>query len=284
MMTPLTAPSQAAYAYDVLAPYYDDFTAGYAYERWIEAIEDRAAALGLSGRRALDLACGTGKSTGELIARGYSVLACDISPGMVEQAQRRYPEHRDRFLVADMRDLPELGEFDLVLCLDDAVNYLLSADELEAAFSCAARVLAPAGVFVFDVNSLLTYRTTFSLDTVREGDGVLLAWKGESEPTFARGEIGAATVEIFVNREDGLWERRSMRHVQRHHPPDAIRSALAAAGLECVVAGQHPGARLEDGFDDECHIKLVYFARHGSACRQQGGGDQHEHRGTLSVD
>jgi SAM-dependent methyltransferase len=270
MMTPLTAPSQAAHAYDVLAPYYDDFTAGYAYERWIQAIEDRAVALGLTGRRALDLGCGTGKSTGQLIARGYSVLACDISPGMVAQAQARYPEHTDRFLVADMRDLPALGEFDLVLCLDDAVNYLLSADELAAAFSCAARVLAPDGVFVFDVNSLLTYRTTFSLDTVREGEGVLLAWRGESEPTFARGGMGTATVEIFVNREDGLWERRSMRHVQRHHPPDAIRAALASAGLECVVAGQHPGARLEDGFDDECHIKLVYFARRASA-RRPGG-------------
>jgi hypothetical protein len=81
-----------------------------------------------------------------------------------------------------MRNLPELGEFDLILCLDDAVNYLWSADELAAAFSCAARVLAPSGIFAFDVNSLRTYRTTFSLDTVREGDGVLLAWKGESRP------------------------------------------------------------------------------------------------------
>jgi SAM-dependent methyltransferase len=266
-MTPISAPNQAAYAYDVLAPYYDDFTAGYAYERWMEAIEKRAVALGLSGRRALDLACGTGKSTAELIARGYSVRACDISPGMIAQAQSRYPTHADRFMVADMRDLPELGEFDLILCLDDAVNYLLSADELAAAFSGAARVLAPSGIFAFDVNSLRTYRTTFSLDTVREGDGVLLAWKGESEATFARGEVGAATVEIFVSRQDGLWERRSMRHVQRHHPPDTIRSALASAGLECVVAGQHPGARLEDGFDDERHIKLVYFAWHASACR-----------------
>lgn len=268
MMTLLTGPSQAAYAYDVLAPYYDDFAAGYAYERWMAAIEDRAVALGLSGRRALDLACGTGKSTAQLIARGYSVLACDISPGMIAQARRRYPEHADGFLVADMRDLPELGEFDLILCLDDAVNYLLSADDLAAAFSCAARALAPSGIFAFDVNSLRTYRTTFSLDTVREGDGVLLAWKGESEPTFARGEVGTARVEIFVSRQDGLWERRSMRHVQRHHPPDTIRSALSCAGLECVVAGQHPGARLEDGFDDESHIKLVYFARHASACRR----------------
>jgi SAM-dependent methyltransferase len=270
-MAPLTAPNQAAYAYDVLAPYYDAFTAGYAYERWMEAIEDRALALGLSGSRALDLACGTGKSTAQLIARGYSVLACDISAGMIAQARRRYPEHADQFRVADMRDLPELGEFDLILCLDDAVNYLLSPDELAAAFSCAARVLAPGGIFAFDVNSLRTYRTMFSLDTVREGEGVLLAWKGETEPSFARGEMGQATVEIFVSRDDGLWERRSMRHIQRHHPPDTIRSALASAGLECVVAGQHPGARLEDGFDDESHIKLVYFARHASA-RRRGRG------------
>jgi SAM-dependent methyltransferase len=261
-MAPISAPSQAASAYDVLAPYYDHFTAGYAYERWIDAIETRAGALGLTGKRALDLGCGTGKSTAQLLARGYSVLACDISPGMITEAQRRYPEHADRFLVADMRDLPDLGEFDLILCLDDGVNYLLSADELAATFSCAARLLAPSGIFAFDVNSLRTYRTTFSLDTVREGDGVLLAWKGESEPTFARGDVGAATVEIFVSRGDGLWERMSMRHVQRHHPPDTIRAALASAGLECAVAGQHPGARLEDVFDEESHIKLVYFARH----------------------
>jgi SAM-dependent methyltransferase len=262
MMSPFPALNQPASAYDRLAPYYDDFTAGYAYEPWITAIEQRAAALGLRGRRALDLACGTGNSTAPLLARGYSVLACDISPGMVQEAQRKYPEHADAFVVADMRELPRFGQFDLVLCLDDAVNYLLSAEELEATFAGVAAVLAPDGVFAFDLNSLLTYRTAFAQGMVKEGDGVLLAWRGESTPAFERGGIGAATVEIFTERDDGLWERGSMRHVQRHHSPEAVRAALAQAGLECALAGQHPGARLEDGFDDERHIKSVYFARH----------------------
>jgi hypothetical protein len=154
-----------------------------------------------------------------------------------------------------------------VLCLDDAVNYLLSAEELEATFRCVARALSPSGVFVFDVNSLLTYRTSFAEDTVREGDGVLLAWQGETEATFARGDVGAATVAIFTERADGLWERTSMRHVQRHHAPETVRAALSRAGLECVLAGQHRGARLEDVFDDERHIKLVYFARHAPGRR-----------------
>lgn len=262
---------QAATAYEVLAPYYDDFTVGYAYEDWVAAIEHRALGLGLRGRRALDLACGTGNGTGPLLNRGYSVIGCDVSPAMIDEARRKYPAHAGSFLVADMRDLPDLGQFDLILCLDDAINYLLSAEDLAAAFSGVARLLSPRGVFAFDLNSLLTYRTTFARAMVKERDGVLLAWQGESEPDFDDGEIGTASVAIFAERADGLWERRSMRHVQRHHSPEAVRVALARSGLRCVVAGQHPGARLEDTFDDERHIKVVYFAQHLHGLRDERG-------------
>jgi hypothetical protein len=69
-------------------------------------------------------------------------------------------------------------------------------------------------------------------------------------------------VEIFAERPGGCWERHKMRHVQRHHPRQAIFSALSRAGLECCAAfGQHPGAVLEDDPDEESHIKLVYLAR-----------------------
>ena len=63
-MAPLLELDAAADAYDRLAPFYDDFTAGYPHDAWIDAVvEQRAAALGLRGHRALDIACGTGKST-----------------------------------------------------------------------------------------------------------------------------------------------------------------------------------------------------------------------------
>jgi SAM-dependent methyltransferase len=264
-MAPRFESQQVAQAYDRLAPWYDTFTAGYAYGPWMDAIEARAVALGLRGRRALDLACGTGSSTALLLARGYSVLACDISPGMVEQARAKFPGNADRFMVADMRDLPPVGEFDFVLCLDDAINYLLSDAELEATFASVARVLSPTGVFAFDVNSLRTYRTAFAQDSIRAEERVFMAWRGEASFSFQRRDIGSASVEIFVEREDGLWERRSMQHVQRHHPPEAVGAALAKAGLECVASGQHPGARLEDRVDEESHIKIVYFARHATS-------------------
>ena len=268
---------EAARAYDVLAPYYDDFTTGYAYEPWIAAIEQRALSLGLHGRRALDLGCGTGNSTAPLLSRGYSVLAGDISPEMIRAARRKYPQHAAAFRVIDMQSLPPLGEFDLVLCLDDAINYLLSDDELDATFRGVKNVLAPRGIFAFDVNSLLTYRTSFAQDMVKEAHGLLLAWQGETSCSFNRGEIATAKVAIFTECETGGWQRAEMRHVQRHHPPHAVRRALNQAGLTCTLAGQHPGARLEDVVDDERHIKIVYFAQHaapamGMAVESEGTG------------
>ena len=246
---------QTAAAYDRLAPYYDEFTCGYAHAEWVAAIERRAVKLGLRGRRAIDIACGTGKSTAALLALGYSVRACDISAGMVLEAQQKLPSYAEAFFVADMRELPPLGEFDFVLCLDDAINYLLSDDELATTFSGAAALLSPSGVFAFDVNSIQTYRTSFAQTLVREGDGLFFAWRGEGAATAAPGQLASAMVETFAERADGLWERSSSRHVQRHHRQDVVRAELARAGLECcAVAGQL-------AVDEDRQIKLVYFAR-----------------------
>jgi SAM-dependent methyltransferase len=263
VITPELAPVGTASAYDRLAPFYDAFTDGYEYERWIAEIERRAVRLGLRGRRALDLACGTGKSTEPLLARGYSVLACDISEAMVREAREKFPEHAEAFVVADMRELSALGEFDLVLCLDDAINYLLSEGDLDLAFAGVARSLAPDGMFAFDLNSLRTYRTAFAQTSVTEGDGVFFIWRGEGEPNAEPGELVTAAVEIFAERPAGGWERASMRHVQRHHSSEVVLAALGRSGLECAaIAGQHPGARLVDDVDDELLSKLMYFVRH----------------------
>ena len=74
-------------AYEALAPFYDEFTAGYDYDRWLDGLEALALEHGLRGRSLLDVACGTGKSFMPMLARGYEVTACDLSPAMVELAR-----------------------------------------------------------------------------------------------------------------------------------------------------------------------------------------------------
>jgi SAM-dependent methyltransferase len=266
-MTQIAQLDAAVEAYDALAPYYDEFTTGYAHEAWIQAIERRAFDLGLRGRRGLDIACGTGKSTAPLLRRGYSVLGCDVSPGMVREARRKFPAREDSFFVADMRELPAVGSFDLVVCLDDALNYLLSDEELEQTFEGVAAALAPNGVFAFDVNSLLTYRTAFTQTMIRASEGVFFTWQGEETTAPGPGELASAIVEVFAELENGLWERSSSRHVQRHHAPETIEAALGQAGLRCCsVLGQLEGAQLQECADEDRHIKLVYFAKHSASC------------------
>ena len=260
----ITDPAVDAYA--TLAPFYDRFTGGYehdhAYDRWLARIEERALALGLCGRRAFDIACGTGKSLAPLLDRGYEVTGCDLSPAMVHEAQRKYADHGADLFVADMRALPPVGTFDLVTCIDDAINYLLSPEELVDAFQSVASMLAPRGIYAFDVNSLRTYRTTFAQTFLREDAGGFFSWQGEATTPIAAGDVASATIEAFLETDDQVWRRVSSRHIQRHHPAARIHDALAAAGLECVAAlGQRPGFRLEDHVDEAEHIKVVYFAR-----------------------
>src|SRR3954462_12169454 len=128
MATQIEDPAVAAY--ELLAPFYDLYTHDYAHEDLLGEIEAIALEHGLRGRRLLDVGCGTGKSFVPMLARGYEVTACDISPAMVERARERAAGSSAEIVVADVRDLPVLGRFDLVTSIDDALNYLLSDEEL----------------------------------------------------------------------------------------------------------------------------------------------------------
>ena len=48
--------------------------------------------------------------------------------------------------VADMRRLPVFGEFDLITCIDDAINHLLEPEEVSDALAAMRENLAPGGL------------------------------------------------------------------------------------------------------------------------------------------
>jgi SAM-dependent methyltransferase len=254
-MATMTA-TPALLAYERLAPVYDDFTDGYDHDAWIDRLERIARNHGAYGARVLDVACGTGKSFAPFLERGYEVWACDISPAMVERARRHDGIDPDRVLVADMRDLPELGAFELVTCLDDAVNYLLSESELADAFASVERLLAPDGVYLFDANTLATYRAGFAAHARFERPLAAAVWRGETRGPIEAGALCTAAIELAGGGEDAV-----SRHVQRHHPQVTVRRALASAGLACrAVLGQSTGGVLHEDVDEESHTKLVYVA------------------------
>jgi SAM-dependent methyltransferase len=249
------AADHALAAYEPLAPFYDRFTAESKYEPVLDAIETWARAQGLRGRRLLDVACGTGKSFEPLLARGYEVSACDLSPAMVAEARRRWGRVAD-IVVADMRSLPWRSEFDLVTCVDDAVNYMLEEEDLRAALSSMARVLRPDGIAVFDANTILTYRTDWAESFDFAEQDAHFNWQGECSVDVAPGVIASATVK--VEHAGGSCESR---HVQRHWSVEELRAACLEAGFRHVVfRGLAEGPRLAGEPDEERHLKLMCLA------------------------
>ena len=157
---------------------------------------------------------------------------------------------------------PGLGAFDLVCCLDDAVNYALGADELEATFAGFARNLAPGGVVVFDANSLAAYRTFFASMTVLAGDDLVLVWEGHARPTSppapwrrprsrrsnaaptAPGDAGAAPITSATTRA---------------RPSRAPWAGLGSRAV--AVHGMRFDGSTTDDFDELGNSKAVYIAR-----------------------
>jgi hypothetical protein len=175
---------------------------------------------------------------------------------------------RVRLEVCDMRALPRLGAFDLVCCLDDAINYVLSAHELQATFEGLARNLAAGGVIVFDANSLSAYRTFFASMTVLVAEERVLVWDGHATADFAAADRAQATLEALNRRPDGSWWRERSAHHQRHHPRETVQRALRQAGLEPVaVRGMRLDGSTTDDFDELENSKAVYIARRGAPPR-----------------
>jgi SAM-dependent methyltransferase len=251
----------AEVAYEAIAPFYDDFTAHHDYEIWLGNLLPELKRLGLRGNRLLDVACGTGKSFIPMLERGWKVTACDISAGMVELARGKV-DGAAELSVTDMRELPRFGEFDLVWCLDDAVNYLLGSEELERALGGMRRNLREEGLLMFDVNTLQAYRTFFAEEVVVERNGRRLLWRGRSSADAEAGSISEASFEVLpAEGEDGPRIPPEM-HRQRHFPEAEVLAALEATGFECLeVFGHGHDAALKQPLLDEVHTKAVYIAR-----------------------
>ena len=64
-------------------------TVNEAYDRWERTLIERAL-VPLSGRKVLDLGCGTGRVTAFLATRGARVVAMDNAPGMLARCRAHH--------------------------------------------------------------------------------------------------------------------------------------------------------------------------------------------------
>jgi ubiquinone/menaquinone biosynthesis C-methylase UbiE len=247
----------ALQTYQALAPSYDDFTLGfgYKYENWTATLLAKAEEEGLRGNRLLDVACGTGFSFIPLLDRGWQVTGCDVSAAMIEGARAKVGD-RAELVVADMRELPVLGEFDLIWAINTPLAYLLSGEELKATLAGMRRNLAPGGLALFDAMTMKTARTFFSERFEVEREGKRFTWTGKLAAAEVKpGAVGGGRLE------EGGEAQLTHDHAMRHFDEGEHRTAIEAAGLRCDrVFGEKDG-QLQPDLDEEDHAVAVYFCR-----------------------
>jgi len=132
--------------YHAIAPFYSQELATRGdVDFWRALAREHAPA------RILELGAGAGRITEPLAASPARVVALDLSREMLRIARRTLAGRENIcFILGDMRDLPFVRAFDLVVAADDPFSHLTSAPDREMALRAAARALQPNGVLILD--------------------------------------------------------------------------------------------------------------------------------------
>lgn len=102
----------------------------------------------------LDLACGFGRHSIELAARGFCVVGVDITKDYIDFANRtaRQKDIDAQFIHSDIRGISFQDEFDVVINMGDgAIGYLENDIENLKIFDVVAQALKPKGKHFMDI-------------------------------------------------------------------------------------------------------------------------------------
>ncbi|AXG81648.1 class I SAM-dependent DNA methyltransferase [Streptomyces paludis] len=209
--------------------------------RWAEDSLRRYGA----GPRVLDLGCGTGRDAAHLHRAGRAVTGADLSDAMLEYARAHHPG--PRYVRADLRsfDLGE-GTFDAVVCLDSALLYCRTNDELDGLLASCRRALAPGGLLVAEMRN----------GAYHLGRTDLLGTPVQHTFTW-RGTVHRSTTTLWIDRAAQLLRRRRIWRADDGSPPveqcsawrllfpQELRYVLARHGFEVLGLDDGPGPRTE---------------------------------------
>lgn len=200
-----------------------------------------AAAAPGPGDRVLDIGCGTGTLVARSIERGAEAVGLDISPGMVEGAQRFHPQ--GTFVVADAQtdDLGVHGPFTTIVSRFGVMFF----DDTTAAFANIRAAAAPGARLVFACWRSHGENAMFTL-----GTSLLLSRLDPPLPPFDPDAPGPTALA----------------------DPERTRTALAAAGWSDIVlepfdAVLDYGSDTSDGVEER--LTMVLSTNAGAAAQRR---------------
>ncbi len=240
--------------------YGKDFAAVYN-DRWLDfgarmwPFVSRAVARQNPGARAwLDLCCGTGTLLRLLCEHGFEAVGLDASAHQLKHARRNAPGAR--LVRADVRSFRLPGQFDVITCLFDSLNYLSTKRDLARALRRVRQHLAQGGLFIFDVNTFAGLQDRWCrTSTMREPGRMVIVETSFNE----KRALGRCLITGFV-KEGRRWRRFDEEHIQRGYRPDEVAELLTRVGL---AFRQYDGRTFSRPRQRSGRLLYVCHAEHG---------------------
>ncbi|MBQ2997000.1 MAG: class I SAM-dependent methyltransferase [Oscillibacter sp.] len=172
---------------DITQTFYDNLASQYdkLFLDWQVTIQEQAVILDRlfvdngfdKSAHILDCACGIGTQAIGLALQGYNTTASDISDGELSEARERAAKNNVQlqFVNADFCALSETfsEQFDIVICMDNALPHMLTKSALEAAIKSITNQITDGGMFVAsirDYDTLLMDKPPYSPPYIHKTD------------------------------------------------------------------------------------------------------------------
>jgi SAM-dependent methyltransferase len=202
----------------------------------------------------LDLGCGAGRTTAGLAARGFQVVAIDLSRGLLGEARRRYPGLDFREMDATRLTLLD-GSFDAALFSYNGVDCIYPVAARERCLAEVYRVLRPGGIFLFSSHNWL--------GAVWSGgyfypQGYVNAWKALREQRGNR--LLREGYWLYPDAEGGD------QHLYSATPRHTVRQLRRAAFEDIEVIGYRRGMKRGAVVRHSQHVHFIARKPAGRNC------------------
>jgi SAM-dependent methyltransferase len=186
----------------------------------------------------VEIGCGTGLLTRELVNAGHRVIATDASPAMLDVAREHLGAGAPELRALALPDDP-LPDADAIVGVGHPLNYLPDATAIDRALVAIARALRPAGVLALDICDLRWGEVR--LEAVGQGRigpdwAIITEFSTPAPDRFVR------ELTTFLPNPDGSWRRASERHENALIDTSQLPGRLAQLGVS---------AQIRDAFGDE---------------------------------
>lgn len=217
--------------YEFLSRIYDELMANVDYPKWAQFMSDLAEKQGEKPINILELGCGTGNITLELLKMGYEVVGVDISEEMLEIAREKTADFGEKaiLITQDITDMDfDVYEIDCVMACNDTFNYIVEKEELASLLDYLYPRMKKGGQLVFDISSRYKLEHILGNNVFGESfEDWAYLWEN-----FYDEQEQLITMEINIfTQENELYHRDIETHYQRAYTEEEIIDLLKKTGF-----------------------------------------------------